>query len=206
MNTRDNACVKAQIILASQSPQRKILLEQVGFAVSCCPVDIDESPHMNELPSDLVVRLALTKSKRCFDLEGALSTDDRTLRRVIIGADTTIDLDNTSLGKPDGELCAMEMLHKLAEREHLVHTGVCALDRFTGVAETQLVTTIVRFGSISSAQAKQYWDSGEPTGKAGAYGIQGLGAQFVAHLSGSYSNVVGLPLYETLQLVEKVTK
>jgi septum formation protein len=206
MNTKENACVKSQITLASQSPQRKILLEQVGFAVNCWPVDIDESPRMDELPSDLVVRLALTKARRCFDLQGSVSDAGRTLGRIVIGADTTIDLDNTSLGKPDGEACAMDMLHKLSEREHLVHTGVCALDRFTGVAETQLVTTIVRFGSISSAQAKQYWDSGEPTGKAGAYGIQGLGAQFVAHLSGSYSNVVGLPLYETLQLVEKVTK
>lgn len=206
MSTKENACVNSQIILASQSPQRKLLLEQVGFVVSCCPVDIDESPHMNELPSDLVVRLALTKAKRCLDLQGTVSKAYRTSGRIIIGADTTIDLDNTSLGKPNGEACAIEMLHKLAQREHLVHTGVCAVDRSTGAAETQLVTTIVRFGSISTAQAKQYWDSGEPTGKAGAYGIQGLGAQFVAHLSGSYSNVVGLPLYETLQLVEKVTK
>jgi len=100
----------------------------------------------------------------------------------------------------------MEILRLLAGREHLVHTGVCALDNSTQQLETELVTTIVRFGPITQAQAKSYWNSGEPMGKAGAYGIQGLGAQFVAHLSGSYSNVVGLPLYETLQLVEKVTK
>jgi len=198
--------IRSPIILASQSPQRKILLEQVGFFVSCFPVDIDETPLCDELPGDLVVRLALTKVKRCAaDLQKTANVGERIPARVIIGADTTIDLDNTSLGKPLGESDAMGMLNRLAEREHLVHTGICALNRTTEKSETLLVTTIVRFGCISTEQAKRYWDSGEPMGKAGAYGIQGLGAQFVAHLSGSYSNVVGLPLYETLQLVEEVS-
>lgn len=200
-----NVSTKPQIILASQSPQRKILMEQVGLAVVCSPVDVDESPLMSELPSELVVRLAWSKARLCSDLYEAASEVEQGVSRIIVGADTTIDLDNTSLGKPSGESEAMDMLHRLAGREHLVHTGICVLDASTGVAETQLVTTIVRFGSISVVQAKQYWDSGEPIGKAGAYGIQGLGSQFVAHLSGSYSNVVGLPLYETLQLLEKVT-
>jgi septum formation protein len=200
-NDRSNA----QIILASQSPQRKTLLEQVGFDIQCCPVDIDESLLADELPADLVVRLALGKALRCFELQKATNKTAKIPARLIIGADTTIDLDNTSLGKPVDEFDALDMLHRLANREHLVHSGICVIDATNGAAETQLVTTIVRFGPISALQAKQYWDSGEPKGKAGAYGIQGLGAQFVAHLSGSYSNVVGLPLYETLQLVEKVT-
>jgi septum formation protein len=142
---------------------------------------------------------------RCFEWQEAVSEDRQMPGRLIIGADTTIDLDNSSLGKPSGEFEAIDMLHRLAEREHLVHTGICVLDASTGGAETGLVTTIVRFGAISEAHAKRDWASGEPMGKAGAYGIQGLGAQFVTHLSGSYSNVVGMPLYETLQLVEKVT-
>jgi len=203
-NLKQGQTDNTQILLASQSPQRKILLEQVGFAVSCCPVNIDETPHANELPRDLVVRLALTKARQCYLLQESAAKQIRA--RVIIAADTTIDLDNLSVGKPTGESEAMEILRLLAGREHLVHTGVCALDNSTQQLETELVTTIVRFGPITQAQAKSYWNSGEPMGKAGAYGIQGLGAQFVAHLSGSYSNVVGLPLYETLQLVEKVTK
>ncbi|MFT5897070.1 MAG: septum formation protein [bacterium] len=196
---------ESQIILASQSPQRKLLLEQVGLAVTCRPVHIDETPLTSELPHDLVVRLALSKARRCFELQKAVSEGQQISGSIIIGADTTINLDNSSLGKPAGESDAIDMLHRLAEREHLVHTGICVLDVSSGEAETQIVTTVVRFGSISVAQAKRYWDSGEPVDKAGAYGIQGIGAQFVAHLSGSYSNVVGLPLYETLQLVEKVT-
>ncbi|MFT6308764.1 MAG: septum formation protein [Halioglobus sp.] len=205
MSSNEGVSAKSQVILASQSPQRKILLEQVGYVVNCRPVDIEETPLTSELPKDLVVRLALSKVGRCFELREAWSELEQVGIRAIIGADTTIDLDNTSLGKPAGESDAMDMLRRLAGREHLVHTGVCVIDVLTGGARTQLVTTVVRFGPISMAQAKRYWDSGEPIGKAGAYGIQGLGAQFVAHLSGSYSNVVGLPLYETLQLVEKVT-
>jgi septum formation protein len=205
MSSNEAIRVKPRIILASQSPQRKILLEQVGLVVSCCPVDVDETPLMSELPEDLVVRLASSKAGRCLELQEAQSELEQGARRAIISADTTIDLDNASLGKPADESDAMDMLHKLAGREHLVHTGICVVDMLTGEARTQRVTTVVRFGPVSTAQAKRYWDSGEPMGKAGAYGIQGLGAQFVAHLSGSYSNVVGLPLYETLRLVEKVT-
>ena len=200
-----NSLVTSPIILASQSPRRKTLLEQLGLSVICHPVDIDETPLHSELPSDLVVRLALTKATRCLELQNAMTPKGETATGVIIGADTTIDLDGQSLGKPIGESDAIDMLCRLAGREHFVHTGICVIDRFRGSTKTELVTTTIRFGAISHAKAKQYWDSGEPKGKAGSYAIQGLGAQFVAHLSGSYSNVVGLPLYETLQLVEKAS-
>lgn len=193
------------IILASQSPQRRKLLQQVRLAVTSCPVAVDETPMASELPCDLVMRLAMSKARRCLQLQEELSGEGRqTTGRVIIGADTTIDLDNASLGKPLCESDAIEMLLRLAAREHLVHTGVCLIKLSSGMTETCSVTSTVRFGSITAVQAKAYWDSGEPRGKAGGYAIQGLGAQFVAHVSGSYSNIVGLPLYETLQLVAKV--
>lgn len=204
VNTKEGVSSGPPIILASQSPQRKQLLEQLGFTLHCHPVHTDETPLPGELPKDLVVRLALAKAERCYEMQIAKGTNKEAGGGVIIGADTTIDLDDASLGKPTGESDAIDMLQRLADREHLVHTGICVVDLSNGKLTTQRVTTIVRFGAISKVQAQQYWDSGEPLGKAGAYAIQGLGAQFVAHLSGSYTNVVGLPLYETLQLIRNV--
>ncbi len=126
---------------------------------------------------------------------------------VVLGADTVIDLEGEVLGKPESKPAGLAMLKRLADREHSVLTGVCVLHaRFSDSESPQdryeaCVNTRVRFGSVSDEQAAAYWETGEPADKAGSYAIQGIGAQFVAFLSGSYSNVVGLPLYETVQML-----
>ena len=127
---------------------------------------------------------------------------------VVLGADTVIDLDGEVLGKPASRAEGVAMLMRLANREHTVLTGVCMLQTSFPMAEHPIkaleifVSTQVRFGPVSEEQADTYWNSGEPADKAGGYAIQGIGAQFVAYLSGSYSNVVGLPLYETNRLLQ----
>ena len=148
VNTNTPAGSKRQIILASQSPRRKTLLEQLGLDVICHPVDIDETPLSSESPSDLVVRLALGKASRCHEVLKAKKDGAEPSYGVIIGADTTIDLDNQSLGKPTSEADGLNMLRQLSGREHLVHTGICVLDQSTGEPETQLVTTTILFATI----------------------------------------------------------
>ena len=203
-NTQMPREVCANIILASASPRRKELLEQIGISVSCYAVDIDETPHAQESPADLVQRLALGKAGCCRERlllahnRGELSSSEDTL---IVGADTIIDLDGASLGKPDDREHAVATLLSLANRDHFVHTGVAVVSLNGNIHKSKIVTTTVSFGPVTEADAIRYWESGEPSDKAGSYGIQGLGAQFVAHLSGSYSNVVGLPLYEVLSLL-----
>ncbi len=186
--------IASQLILASGSPRRKELLEQVGLSPFCCPVNVDETPEPGDLPTDLVRRLAASKATGCDHAQIPPT--------LVLGADTVIDLDGEVLGKPvDCDDC-VRMLCRLANRRHAVTTGVCVVGS-AGEGPTILsVSTHVQFGSITPEQALSYWRSGEPVDKAGGYAIQGLGAQFVAHIAGSYSNVVGLPLYETLQLLQ----
>jgi len=185
-----------RLILASASPRRRQLLEQIGVNVEVRPVDIDETPAANESPLQLVERLSDSKAMQCLRRSEAKPMD-----LLWLGADTVIDIDGIIAGKPESEEHAVEMLLQLADREHMVRTGVCL---YTHPAEQRyccVVSTTVRFGRVTKAQAQQYWATGEPAGKAGSYAIQGRGAQFVAHISGSYSNVVGLPLYETRELL-----
>ena len=196
------------IVLASASPRRKELLEQIGIEAICHPVDIDESPLAGESPSELVQRLALEKAMCCKSRLARVSADAQTTQipaHYILGADTIIDLDGQALGKPHSKDAALTTLQALSEREHYVHTGVAIVAMETDLAESVLVTTTVEFGRVSESDALSYWDSGEPAGKAGSYAIQGRGARFVSKLSGSYSNVVGLPLYETVALLRTIT-
>lgn len=189
-----------RLILASQSPQRRELLEQVGFAPDeCCPVNADETVQADETPAQLVARLAALKAYAYLDSVSAKTAQ----RCVILGADTIIDLDGVVLGKPANRTDCVDTLLSLSDREHYVLSGVCLLAPASNASWSKIVSTKVRFAVISELQALAYWASGEPDGKAGSYAIQGLGAQFVAHLSGSYSNVVGLPLYETVQMLEQ---
>lgn len=197
------------LILASASPRRLQLLQQIGHDPLCVPVDVDEQPEPGEDPAALVQRLAGSKAECCLQhhahLHGVPDNDDL----LVLGADTVIDLDGEVLGKPRDREKALEMLQRLSEREHAVVSGVCLL-RATGPGlgnlqscDSLCVRTVLRFGPVSAEQAAAYWETGEPVDKAGAYAIQGRGAQFVAHLSGSYSNVVGLPLYETQRLLQR---
>ena len=176
--------------LASTSPRRLALLRQIGFEPRVEAVEIDETPLPDESPRALVRRLATAKARAI----GAVPAG-----AVVLAADTVIDLDGRVLGKPRDRAHAVAMLLALGGREHRVLSGVC-LRRAVGT-HTVVVATRVRFGRVTPAAAARYWEGGEPAGKAGGYAVQGEGARFVACLSGSYSNVVGLPLHETARLL-----
>ncbi|AXQ28263.1 septum formation inhibitor Maf [Solimonas sp. K1W22B-7] len=177
--------------LASRSPRRQELLRQLGLDFEVLPADIPEQPGAAEAPADYALRMARDK---------ALAAQAQApLPLPVLGADTDVVLDGRILGKPRDRAHALEMLAALAEREHEVYSAV-AVVQGARVA-TALSVTRVRFGAVSPSAAAAYWDSGEPADKAGGYGIQGLGAQFVREIQGSYSGVVGLPLYETVELL-----
>ncbi|GAC1376323.1 MAG: nucleoside triphosphate pyrophosphatase [Aquirhabdus sp.] len=179
------------IILASTSPRRKELLEQVGLQFNSVVIDIDESIVAGETAADYVVRLAREKAQAVVP-----QFSEHTL---IIAADTTVTVDGQILGKPIDQNDAFSMWQLLSGRTHQVMTGVAVA--YVGEIKTDLVITDVEFLPLSEAQMKNYWNSGEPIGKAGGYAIQGLGAAFIPRINGSYSNVVGLPLVETLALL-----
>ncbi len=153
--------------------------------------DVDESALNDEPPAILVKRLAELKA----------ASVDRASDELILAADTVICLDGEPLGKPTDKRHCIDMLMSLSGRSHEVVTGVCVLQDHQMLSTT--VTTVVSMGVISKMMALRYWDSGEPCDKAGGYAIQGYGAVFVKRIEGSYSNVVGLPLYETAQLLEQ---
>lgn len=179
------------IILASTSPRRKELLEQVGLQFTTASIDIDESHIEGEIPSDYVVRLAREKA--------LAAMPDFPEDTVIIAADTTVTIDCKILGKPVNQTDAFAMWQLLSGRTHQVMTGVAVA--YAGAIQTAIVKTDVEFLSLTPEQMQSYWDSGEPIGKAGGYAIQGRGAAFIPRIQGSYSNVVGLPLVETLILI-----
>lgn len=180
------------LILASRSPRRLELLAQIGLHPDVVAADVDERPRAGEAPADFVLRIAQDKARA---VRERLAPVDG---RVILAADTAVICDDRILGKPKDAADAAAMLALLAGREHLVLTGIALL----GTAERGVLTdTRVRFRDISAAEAAAYWASGEPRDKAGGYAIQGLGAVFVAGIAGSWSNVVGLPLFETARLL-----
>ena len=181
------------LYLASGSPRRRELLTQIGVPFSVISADIDETPLNHETPSAYVERLARGKA------EAGRRTLVSAETGCVLGADTAVVLDGKILGKPVDEAEACAMLKLLSGREHEVLTAVAVLDGER--CESLVVRSLVRFRSISAEQAAAYWASGEPRDKAGGYGIQGLGAVFVAGLNGSYSAVVGLPLCETAELL-----
>lgn len=175
--------------LASSSPRRRTILESLGLAFSVDAVDVDESRLANETPEQMVLRLAEAKA-RAADVDRS---------HFVIGSDTVVVLDDEILCKPRDREDAIAMLLKLSGRRHRVLTGV-ALYGPDGV-RTTLSTTDVFFREISRDEALFYWQSGEPRDKAGAYGIQGVGGALVESINGSYSGVVGLPAFETAELL-----
>jgi septum formation protein len=176
-------------VLASASPRRRILLEQIGFDCEVRPVHVDESRLQGESAQRYVRRLALDKAQA--------GTGDG--RRAVLGADTAVVLGESILGKPTGRSHALEMLGVLSGREHTVLTAVALVAG--GRHRAALSVSRVVFRETTHDEREWYWSTGECEGKAGAYAIQGLGALFVRELSGSYSGVVGLPLYETGRLL-----
>ena len=182
------------LMLASASPRRAELLSQIGVEFIQQPVDLDESALSNEPPKAQVLRLAAEKANAAWlQAEGTA--------QVVLASDTMVVLDNQALGKPRNAEHARSMLQSLSGRQHEVMTSVSVRDATR--QKTLCVVTQVVFGPLTAAQIDDYWATGEPTDKAGAYGIQGIGGQFVKSINGSYSAVVGLPLYETVQLLKE---
>lgn len=182
------------LVLASASPRRTQLLAQVGVAHEVRPVDADESARPGESPRQLVVRLARDKA-----LAGLAALDGQAW---VLGADTIVVLDGRVFGKPAGRQQGLAMLQALAGRTHQVLTAV-ALAGPRERLEEALSCTDVAMRKVSAAEAAAYWDSGEPAGKAGGYAVQGRAALFIEHIAGSYSGVMGLPLYETGRLLQR---
>jgi len=181
------------LYLASGSPRRRELLTQIGVPFTAVSADIDETPLDHETPSAYVERLARGKA------EAGLRALEAGVEGCVLGADTAVVLDGRILGKPVDQADALSMLLGLSGRDHDVLTAVAVLDGRR--CETRMVRSRVRFRLITEQEALAYWASGEPRDKAGSYGIQGLGAVFVAGLEGSYSAVVGLPVCETAELL-----
>lgn len=182
------------ILLASASPRRAEILRRQGIEFLTHAADIDENVLPGEKAADYVLRLAEQKA-----LAVAPYMAEKNCR-LVLAADTTVAIDNSILGKPDNYEDFCGMMELLSGREHSVHTGV-ALIAGDEKPRGLLVTTAVRFRKIRPPEIKLYWQSGEPKDKAGGYGIQGLAEAFVEELRGSYSNVVGLPVAETLELL-----
>lgn len=182
-----------ELILASASPRRQDLLKELGLAFSVMPQDIDESPLRNEEPEIMVQRLASEKAR------AALATLSDTDHRLVLGSDTIVVCDDTILGKPLNKADACAMLKLLSGRQHQVMTAVAVMSRQQ--EEVALAVTQVTFKALSEGEIDAYWESGEPADKAGAYALQGLGSMFVRSIQGSYSAVVGLPIFETVALL-----
>ena len=183
-----------RLYLASASPRRRELLAQLNLNVLLLPQQVDESPRAGESPEDYVLRLAQDKAS------AALADPGYGLALPVLAADTTVVCDGQLLGKPRHLADALDMLGRLSGRQHQVLTAVAVADR-QRLARV-CVATDVSFRRLGENEMLAYWHSGEPADKAGAYALQGLGAMFVSRIEGSYSAVVGLPLFETVQLLD----
>lgn len=194
--------VDKRIYLASQSPRRRELLKQIGVAFDVLPLrvvagrmDVIEIPRADESAPDFVQRMA-TEKAAC----GWNAVETRHLLRFpVMGADTVIELDDVILGKPAGRAEAEAMLMQLSGRQHAVHTAVAM--QHEGRLEWRVSTSQVTFATLDAATIARYLETGEYLGKAGAYGIQGRAGTFVERIEGSYSGVMGLPLYDTAVLL-----
>lgn len=178
------------LILASSSPRRRDLLEALGYCFRVQAADVDEEPLANEAAENLVLRLARAKATAIPAEAG----------EIVLGADTVVVLGQRILGKPRDENDALGMLSALSGQTHRVLSGVAVCQQ--GRATSALSSTEVRFREIDPDEARRYWHSGEPSDKAGAYAIQGRGGMFVEAIMGSYSGVVGLPVFETVSLLQ----
>ncbi|WP_320822283.1 nucleoside triphosphate pyrophosphatase [Reinekea sp.] len=185
----------AELILASQSPRRRELLATLGIEFATLAANIDESVLPAEAPRAYVDRLALAKAQAGRKLLAQTQTQDCW----VLGADTSVVIDDQILGKPASKDEFQAMMRLLSGRTHQVLTGIALVSN--SQCYRDLVTSEVSFMALSEQQMSAYWQSGEPLDKAGGYGIQGLGGVFVTRIAGSYSAVVGLPLHETARLL-----
>ncbi|MBV1912068.1 MAG: Maf family protein [Cycloclasticus sp.] len=183
-----------RLILASSSPRRAELLHQIGVNFEIKSVEIDETPIHGERPLDYVKRLAIEKAAatKVFYQEDDI---------LVLGSDTAVIIDGEILGKPDNKEQAVMMLKQLSGNSHTVLTSVAII----GCQQEQCLIneSKVTFSTLTDSDIEWYWSTGEPKDKAGAYGIQGKAAVFIKRLEGSFSGVMGLPLYETSQLLKQ---
>jgi septum formation protein len=184
----------AQIILASASPRRRELLQQIGVRTMVKSVDIDESRKAGETALAYVQRLAMEKARQGFE------TIDNPEKLPVLGADTIVVIDDAVLGKPENRQQAKKMLRQLSGQKHTVHTAVAIVTLDKAVVDTS--SSQVLFKALDEQEIDDYLATGEADDKAGGYGIQGIAAQFIKNINGSFSGVMGLPLYETAQLLE----
>lgn len=191
-----NQITNPMIYLASNSPRRAELLTQIGVTFTRIQADVEECLQPDELAAQYVTRLATEKAQAGF----LNSTQDRP----VLGADTIVVREKHILEKPCDQKHAHEMMKKLSATTHQVLTAIAVVDNEQ--TKCILVQTSVTFKTLSDQEIRDYWETGEPCDKAGGYGIQGVGGKFVTHISGSYSAVVGLPLYETDQLIKEFLK
>ena len=183
------------LYLASASPRRRELLDQIGVRYEARPVQVDESRQPREAPRDYVTRLARAKAETAWALFGPAAA------RAVLAADTAVVLADSILGKPRDRGEALAMLEKLSGRTHEVLTAV-ALRTARGL-ESRVSTSRVKLRALRPQEIEQYWDTGESQDKAGAYAVQGRAAVFIESLEGSYSGVMGLPLFETAELLAR---
>jgi septum formation protein len=186
------------IYLASASPRRSQLLDQIGVPHRIQAVDIDESRLGAESPKEYVCRLAVAKAQALWD---RLPQSERL---PVLGSDTTVALGEEIFGKPHDRDAGLAMLLRLAGRTHQVFTAVALRSTLSPGCDVRLSESAVTFGKLSDQDCAAYWDTGEPQDKAGGYAVQGRAAAFITHIAGSYSGVMGLPLAETAELLHMV--
>jgi septum formation protein len=182
-----------KLVLASQSPRRKALLEQLGYSFTTVAPDVDETPPERSSPSGWLPELASRKARAVAE---RLGEPENT---VIVAADTVVTVDEEWLGKPSTEQEARDHLYRLSGRQHQVMTGLALW--MAGTIHTSVTVTVVHFRRLEKDVIERYVQTGEPLDKAGAYAIQGQAAAFVDKLEGCYFNVVGLPLHDLVELL-----
>lgn len=182
------------VVLGSASPRRRELLSYIVPALAFDTADIDETPYARESALALVNRLANTKAE---------VVAKRHPNSLVVGSDTIVAIDDIILGKPSDLQDFMYMMQLLSNRRHQVYTGVSVINTATNKVCNKVLVTQVDMGEISANSALDYWHTGEPADKAGGYAIQGIGGRYVKSISGSLSCVIGLPIYETKQLLEQ---
>lgn len=192
-NAKQSSHKPLPLVLASASPRRVELLLQIGISPKVHPVDIDETPRKNEVVTDLVVRLAREKAQK-----GAVETLGK---YPVLGSDTVGLLDGKTLLKPTDYADAEGMLLNMSNRWHEIHTAVALIHQ--DVCYEVTAVSRVKFRALSCDEICEYWQSGEPQDKAGAYAVQGLAAVFIERIEGSYSGIMGLPLFETAKLIRE---
>ncbi|MFU8616970.1 Maf family nucleotide pyrophosphatase [Neisseria sp. LACPHL-SPEC-2024-00856] len=185
------------LYLGSNSPRRMEILTQLGYRVVKLPADIDETVRQNEDPARYVQRMAEEKNRTALTL--FCETNGTMPDFPLITADTCVVSDGIILGKPRSQAEAIEFLSRLSGKQHTVLTAVCI--HYRGNAENRVQTNRVVFKPLSSEEISAYVQSGEPMDKAGAYAVQGIGSIFIQSIEGSFSGIMGLPVYETVSML-----